>query len=81
MSETPRRVGEDVAGHAVGFQVSANTVGIALLPSLAGVLGTRFGLGTIGGFILVCTLLLALVHEWLSARVDGRAQVRAQHTS
>ena len=67
---SPRRVGEDVAGHAVGFQVSANTVGIAVLPSLAGLLGERLGLAAIGWLILGCTLLFALTHEVLSARAD-----------
>jgi fucose permease len=70
MSETPRRVGEDVAAHAVGFQVSATTLGVALLPSAAGLLGERFGLGAIGWQILGCTVLFAVLHEVLSASAD-----------
>ncbi|HEX8539729.1 MAG TPA: MFS transporter, partial [Cystobacter sp.] len=70
MSETPRRVGQDAAAHAVGFQVSAATLGIAVLPSLAGLLGERFGLWVIGWQILGCVVLLTMLHEVLSALAD-----------
>jgi fucose permease len=70
MSETPRRVGPDAAAHAVGFQVSAATLGIAVLPSLAGLLGERFGLWVIGWQILGCAVLLTVLHEVLSALAD-----------
>ncbi|EPX64869.1 hypothetical protein D187_000291 [Cystobacter fuscus DSM 2262] len=70
MSETPRRVGQDAAAHAVGFQVSAATLGIAVLPSLAGLLGARFGLWVIGWQILGCVVLLTVLHEILSALTD-----------
>ncbi|MET0406439.1 MAG: MFS transporter, partial [Cystobacter sp.] len=67
MSETPRRVGTDVAAHSVGFQVSANTLGVALLPSLAGLLGAWAGLGVIPWMIVGCTLIFTALHELLSA--------------
>ncbi|WNG14752.1 MFS transporter [Cystobacter fuscus] len=70
MSETPRRVGQDAAAHAVGFQVSAATLGIAVLPSLAGLLGARFGLWVIGWQILGCVVLLTVLHEILSVLTD-----------
>jgi fucose permease len=70
MSETPRRVGSDVAAHAVGFQVSAGTAGVALLPSAAGLLAERFGLGLVAPQLLVYTLILAVLHTWLSATAD-----------
>lgn len=70
MSETPRRVGDAIAPHAVGFQVSAATLGIAAVPSLAGVLGERFGLDAIGWVIVCGALLLVVVHERLVAVAD-----------
>jgi len=70
MSETPRRVGTDVAAHAVGFQVSAATMGVAALPSAAGFLAERFGLGVIGPQLLLYTVVLALLHGGLSATAD-----------
>jgi fucose permease len=70
MSETPRRVGTDVAAHAVGFQVSAATMGVAALPSAAGFLAERFGLGVIGPQLLLYTVVLALLHGVLSATAD-----------
>lgn len=77
MSETPRRVGPDVAAHAVGFQVSAATVGVAVLPSLCGLLGARFGLQWIPWVIVLSALLLLAAHELLVARTDRPASARA----
>ncbi len=70
MSETPRRVGADVAAHAVGFQVSTATLGVTVLPSLAGLLGERFGLTVVAPQILVCTGVLAALHELLVSLAD-----------
>lgn len=44
MAETPRRIGEQAAVHVVGFQVSAATLGIAALPSFAGLLSAWISL-------------------------------------
>lgn len=65
MSETPRRVGADLAPHAVGFQVSAATVGVAVVPSLAGILSEWLGLMAIGWVFAACALALFLGHERL----------------
>jgi fucose permease len=70
MSETPRRVGSDVAAHAVGFQVSAATLGVAALPSAAGFLAERFGLGVIGPQLLLYSGVLAVLHGVLSVSAD-----------
>ena len=58
MAETPRRVGARPAPHAVGFQVSAATLGVAVLPSVAGLVSERFGLEAIGRVIACCALVL-----------------------
>lgn len=75
MAETPRRMGAHAA-HAVGFQVSAATAGIAALPSLAGLLGQRLGLGAIPWFLVGCAVGLALLHETLVAAVDRPSRPR-----
>jgi fucose permease len=75
MSETPRRVGARVAPHAVGFQVSAATAGVALVPGAAGVAAERFGLEAVGWVVAGCALLLLALHERLVAVADrGRAR-------
>jgi fucose permease len=73
MARTPARVGEGIAHHAVGFQVSAATLGSSLMPALAGVLVSRSGLGTIGGLFVVLGGALLLSHEVLfrAARSAG----------
>ena len=76
MSETPRRVGADAAGHAVGFQVSAATVGVAVLPSAAGLAGERLGLAAITPMILGIAVLLAVVHEVLVALAERPTPAR-----
>jgi fucose permease len=73
MAETPRRVGEQTAPHAIGFQVSAATAGVAFYPSVAGLVGERFGLVAIGPWIAGCTVLLAVLHEVLVAKADRPA--------
>ncbi len=73
MSETPRRVGARTAPHAVGFQVSAATLGVAVVPSLAGLVSERFGLEAIGWVIACCALVLLGLHERLVAIADRTA--------
>lgn len=73
MSETPRRVGADAAAHAVGFQVAAATMGVAAVPSAAGLIGQRLGLGAVAPLILGTAVLLAVCHETLVATADRRA--------
>ena len=70
MGETPRRIGRDAAMHAVGFQISASTLGVALLPSVAGVLGQRVALDAIPLFVLGCALLFLALHEALVVVAD-----------
>jgi fucose permease len=67
MARTPARVGTDVAHHAVGFQVSAATLGSTLVPALVGVLVARTGLGAIGMVVAIAALGLLVAHEALLA--------------
>jgi hypothetical protein len=68
MARTPARLGSDRAAHAIGFQVSAAMIGVAAIPGLLGVIGERFGLEFIGLGLLLLTLLLFGLHEWLLRR-------------
>ncbi len=63
IAETPSRVGERHAAHAIGFQISAATLGAGLLPAAAGLLARDSGLESLGPFLLAVTLLLLLLHE------------------
>jgi fucose permease len=65
MSETPRRVGHELAAHAVGFQVSAATLGVAVIPNIAGAIGERFGLSMLPLCFVGCAALLAFVYQLL----------------
>ncbi len=65
VSETPERLGNAYAQHAIGFQVGAASLGIAVLPSLAGVLAARTTLETIPLFLIGVNVILILLHEWM----------------
>jgi fucose permease len=63
ISLTPKRVGEEYANHAIGFQISAAMVGGALLPALAGLLTDIFGLEIIPKFFLIVAFLLLVFYS------------------
>jgi fucose permease len=65
MSRTPARLGANYAAHAIGFQVSAATIGGAALPALAGYLGQRFGLETVAQMSVALAVAILLLHEVL----------------
>jgi fucose permease len=68
ISETPARVGERHAAHAIGFQISAATLGAGALPALAGLLARHSGLESLGPFLLAATLALLALHERVARR-------------
>ena len=63
IAETPARVGERHAAHAIGFQISAATLGAGTLPAAAGLLARHAGLESLGPFLLGTTALLLALHE------------------
>jgi fucose permease len=63
MSDTPRLIGTRHAPNAIGFQVAAASLGIAVLPGLAGVLAERRGLEVIGPFLLALAVIMLVLHE------------------
>jgi fucose permease len=63
VSSTPARLGVADAANAIGFQVGAASLGIALLPGLAGVMAQGMGLEVIPPFMAFTTLLMLVLHE------------------
>lgn len=68
IAETPRRVGSRHVANTIGFQIGIAGIGAALLTGLGGALGERFGLETIGVFLVVNAVATALLHELILAR-------------
>lgn len=65
ISYMPKLVGREHAPNAIGFVVGAAGVGIAILPSLAGVLAENISLEAIPPFILAQSVALMLLFELL----------------
>lgn len=65
MTRTPQRLGNALAAHAIGVQVSAATLGGAALPSVSGLLAQRFGLEILGLAAVGMALMVWLLHESL----------------
>jgi fucose permease len=63
ISLTPRWVGPAHTANAIGFQVAAGSIGMSILPGIAGVLAERMGLEVIGPILLVSSLLVLLLFE------------------
>lgn len=63
ISSTPARVGANHTATVIGFQVGAASLGVALLPGLAGILAERMTLEVIGPFLVIVCLAMAAVHE------------------
>lgn len=71
MARMPRRVGEELSGHAVGLLVSSATAGSALLPALVGFLVGRLGLEAIAFTALAAGISFAVLHEVCVAQPDA----------
>ncbi len=73
---TPRYVGEKHAANATGFQVGITGFGVAVLPSLAGVLAERVSLEAIGPFLFLQGVVMAGLYLWLQRGVGKREGAR-----
>lgn len=62
-TSTPVRLGKRDAPAGVGFQVGAASIGIALMPGLAGVLAQRANLEIVPPFLLVSCVAFYLLYE------------------
>jgi fucose permease len=65
VATTPARVGPSHAANAVGFQIAAAALGLALLPGAIGVAADAFGIELIAVLFLVLASLLMIVYELL----------------
>ena len=65
MGDTPARVGAERAPNVLGYQNTGAGLGIALIPSLAGILGDRMGLETLGVLLITLAAIGFVVHEFL----------------
>ncbi|HBA85560.1 MAG TPA: MFS transporter [Verrucomicrobia bacterium] len=63
IATTPQRMDAAHVPNAVGFQVGGASLGLALVPGLAGVLAQRLGLEIIPYYIIAATLLMIVLHE------------------
>jgi len=79
ISSTPRWMGAAHAANAIGFQVAAAGVGIALLPGFAGILAQKLGLEIIGQFLVGATIIMLLMYEVLV--YHGARRPREEATS
>lgn len=71
---TPHVMGKVRASHSIGFQVAGAGLGVALVPSLAGLLAAQAGLAIIGPFVFVVSLLLFGVFELLMVMAAARSR-------
>ena len=65
ISATPQQLGIPHATNAIGFQVSAASLGMALLPGFAGILAKNFGLEIIGLFLIAISVIMFLLYRLL----------------
>ena len=63
ISSTPTRLGVADATNAIGFQVGAASLGIAILPGLAGWLAQRTSLEVIPPCLMTTALIMLILHE------------------
>src|SRR4051812_21957591 len=80
ISVTPERVGHYFAPQAVGFQVAAANLGIALLPGAVGVVARWRGLEVVCVFLLIGSVALLGLQEFV-ARMSLSPSARTTGTS
>lgn len=68
MTLTPHRYGREVAIHTIGFQVSAATVAVAIVPSTAGLIAENTSLVAIPVLIAVVAVFVVVLESQLRSR-------------
>jgi fucose permease len=61
VATTPARLGEAHAANAVGFQIAAAALGLALLPGAIGVVAEAFGVESIATVVLALAIVLVVL--------------------
>ncbi|MBI5548273.1 MAG: MFS transporter [Deltaproteobacteria bacterium] len=70
MARTPERLGPSATTHAIGFQVSAATLGAGAVPAAVGLWVAPAGAGIVPPAVVILAVLLLVLHETL-LRVTG----------
>lgn len=68
IATTPQRLGETHTANAVGFQIAAGVLGLALLPGFVGVLAKNFSLESVAPALLGAAILLWGLYESILRR-------------
>ncbi len=68
ISDTPNRLGAGHANNAIGFQVSAASFGIGIMPGLAGVMASSWGLEIIGPYLVIVSILMLVCYQLIATR-------------
>lgn len=76
VSATPERLGREHSPNAVGLQMSAASLGVAILPGLGAVVMRRMGLEAIGGFMLGLSLAVLVLQETAMPAARRRADAQ-----
>ena len=63
MSDTPNRVGQNNSATAIGLQTGAASMGLTILPGMAGILAARLGLEVLGPFLVGAAVLMFFTNE------------------
>jgi fucose permease len=63
VSVTPGRVGRRFAAQAIGFQMAAATLGIAMWPGVVGVMARGWGLEVVGVYLVAGAVAAVVWHE------------------
>lgn len=63
VTNTPRYVGKVNANDAIGFQIAGASLGVAVIPSLIGVLASLSSLDVVAPTIAVCAVIIFVLHE------------------
>jgi fucose permease len=72
ISLTPERMGPAHSANTIGFQIAAAMLGGAALVSAFGLIADRFGLETLGPFLLITAILLMVMFELLEWQTSAR---------
>lgn len=79
MSDTPNRVGLKHTVTAIGLQTGAASMGLTLLPGLAGILAARIGLEILGPFLIIAAVLMFVTNE--ASMMLARRNLKAVETA
>lgn len=79
MSDTPNRVGLKYTPTAIGLQTGAASVGLTILPGLAGMMAARVGLEILGPFLIISAVLMFVTNE--ASMMLARRNLKAMETA